>query len=60
MNCHAASCAVSSSVLARHSVLDTESGLALDTGFRRYAELTVSRWEYIPSGFNNKLLEADR
>jgi hypothetical protein len=34
---------VSTSVLARHSVLDTESSRAvLDTGFRRYDELAVS------------------
>jgi hypothetical protein len=44
MNYPAASYGVSSSVLARHSVLDTESSLALlDTGFRRYDELAASR-----------------
>ena len=43
-NSPAASCGVSSSVLARHSVLDTESSRALlDTGFRRYDELAARR-----------------
>jgi hypothetical protein len=46
MNYPAVSCRVSSSVLARHSVLDTESSrVTLDTGFRRYDELVVSRGE---------------
>ena len=46
MNYPAASRGVSSSVLARHSVLDTESSRAfLDTGFRRYDEFAASRGE---------------
>jgi hypothetical protein len=51
MNYHAASRVVSSSVLARHSVLDTPAPYwirgnpvgPLDTGFRRYDELAARR-----------------
>jgi len=45
MNYPTAGYGVSSSVLARHSVLDTESSRALDTGFRRHDELAASRGE---------------
>jgi len=63
MNYPAASRGVSSSVLARHSVLDTPAPYwirgnpvgPLDTGFRRYDELVASRGVSTLNKMNTKV-----